>query len=60
MKAATLLVVALQASAAPMECHLDPKINAETWTSYIDDVGDVFASACGRNRGIFVTDPPDG
>lgn len=25
-----------------LHCHLDPKINAETWASYIGEVGFVF------------------
>ena len=43
-----------------LECGLDPKINEWTFTSYLDEIGNIFGSACGRNRGIFVIDPPDG
>ena len=43
-----------------MVCGLDPKINVETWSSYLDEIGNIFGSACGRNRGIFVLTPADG
>jgi hypothetical protein len=47
-------------STAP-SCHIDSDIlNAEN----IHKMGDIalsfFASACGKNRGAFVLDPPDG
>eukprot|EP00457_Paulinella_chromatophora_P003750 gb/GEZN01003758.1/.p1 GENE.gb/GEZN01003758.1/~~gb/GEZN01003758.1/.p1 ORF type:complete len:598 (-),score=96.03 gb/GEZN01003758.1/:275-2068(-) len=41
-------------------CQLDPKVNADSWPSYKDEIGNLFASACGRNRGVFVVNPPDG
>jgi hypothetical protein len=43
-----------------LQCHLDSKVNPETWASYLTEIGFVFEAACGRNRGIFVTNPPDG
>lgn len=45
---------------AELHCGLDPMINVDTWSSYLNEVGFIFGSACGRNRGIFVTNPPDG
>jgi len=51
---------AAPAAGLQISCGLDPKINAWTFESYLDEIGNIFGSACGRNRGIFVTDPPDG
>ena len=59
-----LLALVVFSSAAAdgfgLECRLDKKINEKTFASYVDEIGNIFGSACGRNRGIFVTDPPDG
>jgi len=44
----------------PVVCGLDEKINVETFSDYVDEIGNIFGSACGRNRGIFVTEPADG
>lgn len=41
-------------------CGLDPKISSSTFPDYLDEIGNIFGAACGRNRGIFVLDPPDG
>lgn len=42
-------------------CRIDPTIlNAKTLTE-MDDIGlSFFASVCGKNRGAFIMDPPDG
>eukprot|EP01041_Mallomonas_annulata_P007992 gene7992-16355_t len=48
--------------APKLTCRIDPKVNVNTIAEYIekDEVGGVFAAACGRNRGIFVIEPADG
>ncbi|CAM9879634.1 unnamed protein product [Chrysoparadoxa australica] len=43
-----------------MSCILDPKITAENLPFYLKDVTMMWGSACSRNRGVFVLDPPDG
>ena len=43
-----------------LRCGLDPRINAQTFEAYVGEIGNIFGSACGRNRGIFVTTPADG
>ena len=48
------------AATGEMVCGLDPKINVDTWSTYLDEIGNIFGSACGRNRGIFVLTPADG
>ena len=45
-----LLYVQGQTQVGDLECHLDSKVNPETWASYITEVGFVFEAACGRNR----------
>ena len=48
------------ARGADVECHLDPELyNAETFTSDDFPTG-IIAPLCGRNRGAFALDPPDG
>jgi hypothetical protein len=41
-------------------CTLDPKVTADTIALHANDVQEMWGYACGRNRGIFVLDPPDG
>lgn len=41
-------------------CSLDTKVNPSTYLSYKDEIPQIWGSSCGRNRGVFVTDPPDG
>eukprot|EP00158_Paraphelidium_tribonemae_P000480 Partr_v1_DN22528_c0_g1_i2_m28228 putative Glucan 1,3-beta-glucosidase len=41
-------------------CVLDAKLTPETLPFFIPDVRQAWGSLCGRNRGVFVTDPPDG
>ena len=43
-----------------LECRLDRRINVDTFSDYLGEIGNIFGSACGRNRGIFVIEPPDG
>jgi hypothetical protein len=43
-----------------MRCQLDPKVNPSTILNYRTEIGEMWGSACGRNRGVFVLDPPDG
>lgn len=43
-----------------MRCQLDPKVTAESILNYRTEVGEMWGSACGRNRGVFVLDPADG
>ena len=45
-----LCVHIVHALTKPVKCGLDPKVNADTWSSYIDEIGFIFESACGRNR----------
>jgi hypothetical protein len=35
-------------------------VNAETFLSFQDEIPQIWGYSCGRNRGVFVTDPPDG
>ena len=47
-------------SAAP-SCHIDRDILHAATLHKMDDIAlSFFASACGKNRGAFVLDPPDG
>ena len=39
---------------------MDEKVNVDTWYDYTDEINNIFGSACGRNRGIFVLEEPDG
>lgn len=41
-------------------CSLDPKVNEENFASYAEDIEGIWGYSCGRNRGIFVLEPPDG
>lgn len=41
-------------------CKLDPKVTPETVMEFRSEIGELWGGACGRNRGIFVLDPPDG
>ncbi|CAM9592783.1 unnamed protein product, partial [Scytosiphon promiscuus] len=41
-------------------CELDPKLTHEDLPFFIPDIQGTWGSACGRNRGVFVIDPPDG
>lgn len=42
-------------------CILDRSILNEETLPYLRDVGlSIYASACSKNRGAFVLDPPDG
>ena len=52
----------ISADFSKLKCRLDPKVNQKTFDDYVakDEIGSIFASACGRNRGIFVLNPPDG
>ncbi len=43
-----------------MICQLDPKVKPSTILDFRTEVGEMWGSACGRNRGVFVLDPPDG
>ena len=42
------------------KCSLDPKLNESSFGDYSKEIGEMWGAACGRNRGIFVLDPPDG
>ena len=42
------------------KCILDTKVNTETFESFIPMIQGMWGYTCGRNRGIFVLDPPDG
>ncbi|CAM9844822.1 unnamed protein product [Choristocarpus tenellus] len=42
------------------KCELDPKLTEEDLPFFVKDIERVWGSACGRNRGVFVLDPPDG
>lgn len=45
----------------PTTCSLDPNVvNLETIGQMENIALSIFASACGKNRGAFVLDPPDG
>jgi hypothetical protein len=47
-------------STAP-SCHIDRDIlNSKTIKDMTDIALSFFAAACGKNRGAFVVDPPDG
>lgn len=35
-------------------------VNPSTYLNYKDEISQIWGSSCGRNRGIFVSDPPDG
>ncbi|CAM9723368.1 unnamed protein product, partial [Ectocarpus fasciculatus] len=41
-------------------CELDPKLTEKDLPFFIPDIQGTWGSACGRNRGVFVVDPPDG
>lgn len=43
-----------------MRCQLDPKVNPSTILNFRTEIGEMWGSACGRNRGVFVLNPPDG
>ena len=43
-----------------MRCQLDPKVTEATILNYRTEIGEMWGAACGRNRGVFVLDPPDG
>ena len=46
---------------SPPECKIDPDIlNKKTLHEMKDIALSFFASACGKNRGAFVSNPPDG
>lgn len=48
-------------SSAPPSCRIDRDILNEHSIKDMDDIAlSFFASACGKNRGAFVLDPPDG
>ena len=42
------------------KCELDPKLTEKDLPFFIPDIQGTWGSACGRNRGVFVVDPPDG
>ena len=45
----------------PIACKIDPDILNENSLQDMNDIGlSFFASVCGKNRGAFVLDPPDG
>ncbi|CAN0338704.1 unnamed protein product, partial [Laminaria digitata] len=41
-------------------CELDPKLTETDFPFFIPDIQGNWGQACGRNRGVFVLDPPDG
>lgn len=41
-------------------CVLDNKVNVNSFASFKDEINGLWGTVCGRNRGIFVLDPPDG
>lgn len=41
-------------------CELDPKLTEQDLPFFIPDIKGTWGAACGRNRGVFVIDPPDG
>jgi hypothetical protein len=41
-------------------CSLDPKVTEENFASHRQDIEGIWGYSCGRNRGIFVLEPPDG
>lgn len=42
------------------KCELDPKLTEKDLPFFIPDIQGTWGAACGRNRGVFVVDPPDG
>jgi len=57
---APALVSVVHAAEAPA-CMIDTDILNEKSLKHMDDIAlSFFASACGKNRGAFVLDPPDG
>lgn len=42
------------------KCELDPKLTEQDLPFFIPDIQGTWGSACGRNRGVFILDPPDG
>lgn len=51
----------MASSTPPAQCILDPALVNENTLSLMENVGlSIFASACSKNRGAFVTQPPDG
>ena len=42
------------------KCALDPKVTAESIMNFREEIGQMWGDACGRNRGVFVLNPPDG
>ncbi|CAM9169230.1 unnamed protein product [Discosporangium mesarthrocarpum] len=46
---------------ANFQCELDPKLlNEVDFAFFLADIERAWGTACGRNRGVFVLDPPDG
>lgn len=41
-------------------CELDPKLTEADFPFFVPDIQGNWGQACGRNRGVFVLDPPDG
>ena len=46
--------------ASDMKCVLDPKVTEDTIMNFRVEIGELWGQACGRNRGVFVLNPPDG
>jgi hypothetical protein len=51
----------MPSSSTTPSCHIDRDILNDKTIDKMDDIAlSFFASACGKNRGAFVVDPPDG
>lgn len=55
-----MLVASQTIDPGQFRCKLDPKVTPETVMEFRSEIGELWGGACGRNRGIFVLDPPDG
>jgi hypothetical protein len=40
--------------------NLTSLVNPDTYLSYRDEIPQIWGYSCGRNRGVFVSNPPDG
>ena len=55
------MLPSISTEATAPKCVLDSAVLNENTVSSLDDMGlSIFAVACGKNRGAFVLDPPDG
>jgi hypothetical protein len=47
-------------SLLPSSVALTSPVNVDTYLSYKDEIPQIWGYSCGRNRGVFVSNPPDG